>query len=223
MTTAEHLISCPDPADTTADEPSSDHAAWLDHAAQVIRRTILLVHPPSTCVVSTRIGIEVLRYFGIPAAPDPVQLIVYTPNPEQPGTMQATLGNQTSGEVVVTKGPLRDRRLWGGHLILRTTGHQPALLDLSADQFHRPEHNITITKPVTGLLDPDGLAAWLDHQPVYLTEPGQATVYRYTRHQGPGAYAWRREPAWNLDRDDRALVAECIRVLRGTRPTGDQR
>lgn len=110
---------------------------------------------PNACVLSSRVASEVLTYFGIQH--DVVPVCAYAINEK----MHEHWRNKTpismweddaysvgiSPDAVLTNNGIDRREPHGfeGHLIVITNNH---LLDLSALQFHRPQHNIFVDGPI---------------------------------------------------------------------------
>lgn len=190
--------------------------AWLENFARVTRRVVLEYYQVSSCVASTRIGLDVLQYFGVPARPQAVRAFAFTADryaalldgtrPDQaPGYSVGTVGDQG-----VTSGP--NGRKWDGHLVLVLPAQKPrpALIDLSADQMSRPQHNMPINGPVVGIVD---LQTW--------AEPGQAAVWRCERdvvlvYEQFDDAGYRQGTNWRKSAERRQVAGEIIRALKGT-------
>lgn len=88
---------------------------------------------PNACIEAACIGVGVARRFGYVATPVPVGARVQAGNtaivlPGPPGTRPSREG-------------------FGGHLVLHFAGD--VVVDLTADQFHRPDLGVLVPGPIT--------------------------------------------------------------------------
>lgn len=126
---------------------------WLHDFALVTRRaTYDNFEKVNSCILSTRIGVEVLTRFGLKARAQPVNVLVQNlkayhlteqrvPVPEWP---------DDAWSVGVEPGQQARPGHWNGHLVivLRQPGEPRVLIDLTADQFDRPERDLKVAGPV---------------------------------------------------------------------------
>lgn len=207
---------------------------WLHEFARTTRTEMLTVYHRHTCVLATRIGHEVLRYFGIGSTPEAVRVGFFTADAfaelengiaGKPaagysvgvmGTGAVTHQVATTplgAEPAATTGPDLGTS-WDGHLVTRLTG-PPRLIDLSADQFDRPEHGLPVPGPVVIPL-PD-TTGWDANEWTAMTRADGVRML----YQRLDNHAWRRSNDWTLlehGGEARAVVARVIRRLRSTTP-----
>ncbi len=150
--------------------------ALIDYLLTEGRSKILEKFEPSSCIASTRIGLEVLRSRGIECYPQPCRIEALNPR-----AVQATRAGQgyalgTFSLEVEGTGLYDPVGSWDGHLVIVFKDAQgEVLLDLSADQMDRPQHGLRV-EPVAVRL---GTKGW----PVGIMLPGG------------GAIAWERIPS----------------------------
>ena len=108
--------------------------------AQVARPVILRYFNRGSCIASSRIAIEVLRHFGIPARALPVRFVLRVPALEMAfvtglSDQEKTKARREAGSFVTVKsGPAikgGSEIGWNGHLIVHAAG---VLIDPSFDQ-----------------------------------------------------------------------------------------
>lgn len=135
---------------------------FLDDLIEVARPEILTVLKPDSCIGSTRIGIDVLTYFGIKAIPVPVRIFVL--NAEANRILEETGSYEELAKAVAvpTKddegGPWtmgigapdtiprpdgEDPNKWAGHLVIGLP-EQSVIVDLSMDQASRPHKGLDL-------------------------------------------------------------------------------
>ena len=174
----------------------------------VVRRLILREFTHDSCIASTLAVVEVARYFGVKARPQPTTIRAYTARAWQ-------LGDDLAGKAPAAwpegaysvgidgKAPSKPGR-WNGHLVAVTATH---LLDASLDQLARPQHGLTVRAtafefPAHGWRD-GALIGWENSR-------GTVIVYERTRDGD-----WRRSPNWNASLPTiRRVVGAAIRELR---------
>lgn len=113
-----------------------------------------------TCIWSTRIGIEVMRYFGLPATALPVSVQVHNPRMVELHSqgVEPTVENMDEvgawalGTDPDKPMPETGRRGWNCHLIMHVERFG-VLVDLSLEQYNRPAKNIVL-EPLPALIDP---------------------------------------------------------------------
>lgn len=98
-----------------------------------------------SCIGSTKVGLQALRYFGVNAKPCSVRALAANPV----ATVALEAGAKTPDElpegwwtVVVDVRSENDGR-WGGHLTILLPDLR-GLVDLTLGQFARPEHDLDV-------------------------------------------------------------------------------
>lgn len=145
-------------------------SAFTDATRIVMRRWGC---PPNACIEAACIGVGVARRFGYVATPVPVAVRVQVQNtailvPGPPGTR-----------------PSRDG--FAGHLVLHFAGD--VVVDLTADQFHRPDWGILVPGPITV---PGCAREHLAGGVEFELPTGAAVAWQ----EMVGNVAWRSLPAW---------------------------
>lgn len=182
---------------------------WLHEFALATRRVTLATGlVDNSCILSTRIGLEVLERHGVRAVAQAVRVAAYNtegirlfmqevPHSEWPDSAWS-VGIEGTGKVTP------ETKAWDGHLVLivRNPNRTRTLIDLTADQLDRPHHNINVSGPVFIDLPPVG---WTPHDPIYTTlgaEAGapDATVIGYYPLMVGN---WRSTPDWVRDPTER--------------------
>lgn len=149
------------------------------------RPTLLQYMRPDSCIPSTRIGIDVLEYFGIHAKPLPLFVLVVNDAGIAMLDRGKTLNDVVDEAFKHTKeeaggpwtiglgapyesrgGQLAEAGKWAGHLVIAIPQHR-TLVDLSIDQISRPHKNITFTEPLVVVLDESSDPWWADEDPLY--------------------------------------------------------
>lgn len=128
---------------------------------------------PNACIESAGIGVGVAQRFGYLAEPVPVAVQVQAGNyavvlPGPPGTPASREG-------------------FAGHVVLHFAGD--TVIDLTADQFHRPDLGILVPGPITL---PGCPREQLTEGVGFELPTGVAMTYR----ELVGNVAWRALPAW---------------------------
>ena len=188
------------------------HAA-LSTIAKITREECRTVWGSRTCIITTRVLIQVLEYFGQPARPQPVIVAVInqaaidyldqhpgTPPDEWPPQAWSVGVNGTGISNPATKN-------WDGHLValLDDATGEHWLIDASLDQLSRPERGIELEPAVLLLNRP-----W-DGRRESWTSPYGALIYEATPTPGD----WRHSPDWRSQRAQVQRVAgAAIRRLR---------
>lgn len=178
----------------------------------------------SSCVAATKVGAEVLRYFGIEAKPVGVTTTVmnaamadnFRSNPgplsdeevEQLRQQGAWMLDFEGSGAVDDNHPLGRR--WDGHLVLVVEGER--LVDLSADQFCRPTKGITMA-PFH--------APWAGWPALYGNAEGCVALYQPL--EGAAAHSWRQAGDWRQGQLWRPIASVLIRELREAWPEAEQR
>lgn len=161
------------------------------------------------CVLSTRVGLDVLEQFGVPAAP--LSVAVFLANAAtvawwacgRPGGETGLL--KAGGYMLDTEGGFVKNpppgKPWNGHLAIELIEHG-ALLDLDIRQMARPAHGIEV--PAVGFFSWDGNA---------ITAPlsrGAQIVYRAKREDR--SYEAARD--WTDRAKRAAIVLDLERAIR---------
>lgn len=149
-----------------------------------------------SCIASCRIGMDVLRRFGVHSAPLAVKAAAFNATGHQfmldghPEWVKERRDGAYALGAGYGPGPRSDA--WNGHLVLIVGSSH--LLDLSADQLARPAHGIHVEAMVAAL-PKHGLFAPTDRI-VAINPRGGAVVYE----ADPRNAAWRAAPDWNRER-----------------------
>lgn len=187
--------------------------AWLDRFADVTRAEILRWWRPNSCIVSTRLGLEVLKYFGVGAAAQAVTVAAFTKAAaaaiiagENPRDFGHSVGIAGTDEITMQPD---GRRSWDGHLVIRLT-QQPVLIDLSADQLDRPQRGLRVPQPIIAPID--DTTAFERGRSLVLESAEDGTVLFYTALT---SRAWRKSSDWTKHQDQvRRSAATVINTLR---------
>lgn len=184
---------------------------WLHQFALATRAWTLQNAVRNSCVLSTRIGIEVLARYGIQARPQPVIVVAANeegarlalqnvPVADWPPTAHS-VGVMGSG----TSNP--DANRWDGHLVivLRNPSRLRTLIDITSDQFSRPERGIQIGGPV--FMDITGLWSPQDPLSTAAGADGNALITYWVNMQGGN---WRETRDWTRSDDEIAEFADEI-------------
>lgn len=129
----------------------------LDALIMVARPIIREHFRPDSCIASTRVTIDVLRYFGILAEPLPVNALVFNPeaaamivNGSTDADVAEKLATQSDADtggvwsVGVGMGSPAGEGKWAGHLVAAIP-EQQIVVDLSLDQASRPHKNMVLS------------------------------------------------------------------------------
>lgn len=212
-----------------ADDPVGSRS-WLHAWAWESRAGLLRAGiRPDSCILSTRVGIAVLDRFDLPARPQAVFVLAQN----KAAFLLAERGVPVADwpddawSVGVDATQFRPENLspgrWPGHLvvIVRQPGEPRLLVDLSADQFDRPERRLVIGGPV--FMDIDG--PWTPHDPLAApagTESEPALIaYRPMPPGRPESGQWKSSSDWLADVESGRLGSIVDRVvsrLSRTRP-----
>jgi hypothetical protein len=180
--------------------------AWVEAFAAFTRAAVVERYGSrQSCVVSTRVAVEVANYFGLSGRALPVTVAAW---------------NDRWGVGTGGTGELRDGGVWDGHLVL-ILGER-WLVDLAADQFDRTARGLRVPGPAVLSWNADTEA--LVHSPVGWTnrfEAGQDyTLIRYT---ALASTVWRSSPDWTNRVRMRPVVGHAIRMLRAWEGAGGER
>lgn len=179
-----------------------------------VRQEVLKNWNADSCIASTRILGEVLRYFGYTSEPLPVALCVFNKagfermeagDHDVPNWPQEawSVGIEGSG-VSSMKG---ERRSWDGHLVA-LVNDGAWLIDPSLDQLSRPHRGLSLTPVVLSAVE------WDDYKHAYgWLNDDTGTVMIYQAMPEPGN--WRSSRDWvGYKSEIREAVAAAIRALK---------
>lgn len=197
---------------------------WLQVFALAVRDAMEGRWHARSCVAATRVGLDVLGYFGIAARPTAVAYMAFSPEsaawhdahpdapPEQVAPVGWSVGTYGAGQLRGEQGG----REWDGHLVV-VAPSLDRLLDLSIDQANRPHRGLHLPTPLV-LPHPAG---WWDADPqrpaVFQQTgpdgtPGPRVIYRAMT--GPGARNYRDGRDWRGTPQRRAAAGDAIRRVR---------
>jgi hypothetical protein len=172
------------------------------------RPTMLEYVRVDSCIASTKMGYEVLRYFGVPAVPRAVRMAAFNRTAWQAveaGQVPDWEGTDAWSVAIAGQGAPQTRGGWDGHLVLLVHGR--LLLDLSLDQADRPKKGIHLAP--TMLLIPDPAAFTAGEWVRYEHEDGTVLGYQRLDDQG-----WRASRDWNHgERRYREPISRIIREI----------
>lgn len=164
----------------------------LEDAWQHVKVTVGFVD--AACILATKAGVDALRYFGVRAAPLPVQLEVLNPvfaaHIEAGGDPGALTVDSGAWVVAIDPDTPTNREGWNGHLVL----HLPdtnELVDLTLDQTRRRHKQIEVNPARCAL--PSG---FFDGEPLIFMMNGCRVGYRY-RADLRGT--WQHSPDWRIN------------------------
>jgi hypothetical protein len=194
----------------TATVPATGRDVLLQATADAARAAVLRRYRPDSCIATTRVVIEALRYFGVTARPWAVDLQIYNaaawaaragdvPAADWPDDAW-TIGIAPAG--YAASGATDQNNV--GHVVAVTAGR---LVDASIDQASRPAKGLTLTPVVAAL--PDGFNPADTTATIGYTLDGVHLLYRAS-----GSGEFRRSRNWSRSPENRAIVAETIRALR---------
>lgn len=202
-------------------------ARMVFDAMQQVARPIIREHfNADSCIASTRIGINVLRYFGIGAKPLPLSVLVF--NAEAANLIHeqgleefvrviklqdpTTPSGPWSIGVGARRNPI-DIALdaWQGHLIIEVPAYT-AYMDLSIDQVNRPLKNIDVT-PHWFNLEPDD--PWVTGEvPVMEMNADDGTMLVLDRRV-PDPDGFRKSTNWTGNNGVSAVLQDCTERIIG--------
>ncbi|MGV8847092.1 MAG: hypothetical protein ACOH1Y_16780 [Propionicimonas sp.] len=200
----------------------------LDALVGCARPVILAEYKSSSCIASTRVGVDVLAYFGVPAKPVPVSLLLMNAEAvrvyEQTENMQAVHtaamlvpADVAGGAWTIGVGVSGEHRVygegdWPGHLAIGLKPYN-VLVDLSLDQAARPLKNIA-AKPVWYPVPGSWWGAAPDSPAVLAGPDGSYMMVHRTPNE-----SFRVSPNWKPDRAEqrsrlRKVTGEVIGLMR---------
>lgn len=206
-TTGEILFDSVRAAGSTRSEPdlATDQVSedWLDEVSIQIRASTLAnLSIVNSCIFATRVAQEVFSRVGLTVRAQPVWVTAFNREAKalaDDGTPMA-LWPVSAWSVGTDERNGCNETEWNGHLVLvlRRPGRPRLLMDMTADQFHRPDRGIFLDGPV--LLDLPSGTSWTPQDPSWLTLPGSgvAVCYRPMSPGHPSARSWSSSPDWLL-------------------------
>lgn len=175
----------------------------------------------NTCILTTRLGVEVLTHYGLSAKAQPVRVAAWNregitlhlrkvPHSQWP---------ESAWSVGIEGTGVSDRSTgaWDGHLVvvLRNPSRTRTLIDLTADQLSRPQRGIDISGPILMDLTP----VWAPGDMLFTPPKEDGSVLGYEPQVNAGG--WRDAPDWSGKRDlHDVLVKEVIATLDEQHPDG---
>lgn len=207
--------------------------AVIEALTTVARPIILEEFRPDSCIVSTRLGIDALTFFGIKAVPIPLTVVVFNREATELVANGMTLEelNEVTAKIPATQpggpwsigvgtGLANTDTTWGGHVAIGvpSTG---TYIDLSIDQASRPIKNMTL-KPLWVTF---GLEKWWntnhpDHDPVQQFQNDQGcTLFLDRRTSDPEGFRvsrnWTKQDNGVFGPSDyKAMTGRIIRAVR---------
>lgn len=198
------------------------------------RPEILKQFQPSSCIASTRIGLDALEFFGVKAEAMP--LFVMVMNDEalkmmEAGVSQAEIAaemrrwrpEEPGGPWSIGVGAeIKNSTGWAGHLMIALPQHH-LLLDMSFDQASRPHKGLTFEPK--GYLFPVADEAWWagteEREAFTTTTPSGERVGILLSHSCPDPEGYRHSLNWRRDsnvpgtrRAFRTVTGQIIRLMR---------
>ena len=171
---------------------------------------VLCNHRPDCCILASRVALDVLHFFKIPAQPLSVKALIYN----EPLVRRMSEGRaprttaaleeafQTDGSYSVGLGYGYTEGKWSGHLVVVS---QNEMLDLTIGQACRPQHGIYV-EPWVVSVDEEFVKGV---QPLLLTRDG--SVVKYTAF--PHDFLFEKAPDWTNFSWRERLVNQVIRRL----------
>lgn len=212
----------------------ADGEDFLEVVTSTVRELVLEDFAVTSCIPTTRILIDVLDYFGIPAKPIPVEVLIFNAEARailDTGDMKAVAEavqvcepEDEGGPWTIGLGVTVQERQEGGHVVVGIPSRQ-VIIDGSLDQAARPLKDIHLKASPVPMPDPDfftkvgavvALTAQPEgHGPVLL-------VYTHSPHkQYLNSPNWFRKSAVGGAEVFRRVTAQAIRDIKasGVSPT----
>ncbi len=155
----------------------------IEYLGSQARARILERFGPRSCIASTRIAMEVCRRHGIECWPQAVKVEVLNARAVKAQAEGVPWALGTYGLGVEGTGTFEGGD-WDGHLILVFKDSKgEVLLDLSADQMHRPQHGVHVTEPIAVRIGDKGwpVGLWLPEGGLVAYERIRSRGYRQAR------------------------------------------
>lgn len=209
-------------------------SALLDSLVAHGRPLIRSEFTARSCIASTRIGLDVLAYFGVRAQEVPVLIGVFNAEaarmldegmalPDLLATMQTIPAEQPGGpwSIAIGASPQDgsgDPNGWSGHLVIGLTGLQ-VIVDLSADQASRPHKNMELACAWYEVPD-DGWWAG-EQKSAFLGSQNGALLMVHRNPPDPTGYLesanWRRSSRTTPQQTREAFKGVTGRIIRAVR------
>lgn len=184
----------------------SEGEDFLEVVTEVVRARVLDYFKPDSCHATTRIVIDVLDYFGVPAKPIPVETLVFNADAmailETEGmhavaaAVQAREPEDKGGPWTIGLGVVVDNTPEGGHVVAGIPS-RGVIIDGSLDQASRPIKDILLKACVIEVEDPDFFTQVGAVMGVKMLEDGHGVVtvvYTHSRHkQYLNSPNWKRQ------------------------------
>lgn len=173
--------------------------------AKVARPVLLRYFEPRSCIASTRIGIDVLAYFGIKAVPVPLLVAIFNAEAARMVNEGMSLSDVAEAMWKISKdqpgGPwtialgaeVENGDGWAGHLMIGIPQYR-TLLDLSIDQANRPLKNIEFNDDLRTMHVPD--ESWwkgAEDRAILATDSGLTLILD---HEAPDPDGYKRSKNW---------------------------
>lgn len=175
----------------------------LDAVTTHARPILLENFRPDSCIASTKVGIDVLAYFGLRGQPMAVSAMLFnaeamrllsegTSMEDLHAMMTAIPADQSGGPWSLGLGVgAQQPGAWAGHLVIALPDYR-TIVDLSADQASRPHKNMTVETFHAVIDNPDW---WSGTDPLVSFETSDgATLMLDRRTPDPDGY--RTAPNW---------------------------
>lgn len=206
----------------TPDDLATDQVSetWLDEVSLLVRASTLAnLSVVNSCIFSTRVAQEVLSRVGLTVRAQPVWVTVFNRQAKalaDEGIPMASWPDSAWSVGTDERNPCGETG-WNGHLvlILRRPGKPRLLMDMTADQFNRPDRGIVLDGSVLHNL-PTG-TSWTPRDPSCATHPGSgvAVLYRPMAPGHPSARSWLSSPDWLLSPETIDQFATAVLVKAG--------
>jgi hypothetical protein len=200
----------------------------FDALVSVARPAIRTSFSADSCIASTRIGLDVLSYFGITGQPLPVCLVAAN----SAANTLVVVGGEPIAEPTVPGAPAHMVTVgtgtgeWSpGHLVIAIPTLQ-VLIDLSLDQASRPAYGLTLRPTWWHIPRPE---FWNDTEPQITLARADGVTLTYHRHPEEREFA--RSPNWRRASSDtrhgpavfRQITAAIIRGIKAASSGDDLR
>lgn len=197
---------------------------WLHDFAMACRTVTLYgFEKTNNCILSTRVGLDVLTHYGLTAKPQPVRVVAWNEEGYRLYARQVPPSQwpDSAWAVGIEGTGASDKNFggWDGHLVvlLRNPSRKRTLIDLTADQLDRPAKGIRIGGPLFMDLTP----VWTPGDMLF-AHYGQSpsmTIVGYEPQVNAGN--WRSAPDWSdAEETNTVLVKAVIDVLDEKYPEG---
>ncbi len=171
-----------------------------------------------SCLASTRIGIEVLSYFGITGKPLEVTVVAANALAVEQLDRTGAVDLSTDAWTVGVKAGDRDEgdNAWPGAHMVISVPRMHTIVDLSVDQLHRPQHEIEVPRPVAFEAKPEFFTG---ERAVQIELPKDGRLFYWPVNPPTGT---RGSPDWTMRPSERspnrpeiyrATVAAIIRAM----------